>query len=116
MLDALKSLLTKPTLRLEALLDGVAGFTGVGHFRYALSPAGSADYETELKGVAGLRCELFAEGEFVATLACHDGKVAAKFNSRLGDPAIKLDAGDMIEIRQNGVAILTGTLHAAKVR
>lgn len=110
MLDALRSLLPKQTLRLETKLEGVAGFTGAGSFRYALSPAGSADYEAELRGVAGLRCELFAEGEFVATLACRDGKVAAKFNSRLGDPEIRLDAGAVIEIRQNGDVVLKGVL------
>lgn len=116
MLDILLRLLPKPARRLEAQLAGVAGHTGSGWFRYACSPNGSADYEAKLKGVAGLRCELCAQGEFVATLACRDGKVAAKFNSRLGDPAIRLDAGDVIEIRQNGVAILTGELYAPKLR
>lgn len=116
MLHALKRLLPKQPVRLEAKLDGVSGFTGAGLFRYALSPAGSADYETELKGVAGLHCELFAEGEFVATLACQDGKVAAKFNSRLGDPEIRLEAGALIEIRQNGEAILNGELHEPRLR
>ena len=113
MLDAFKRLLPKQTLKLETKLAGVAGFTGAGLFRYALSPAGSANYETGLQGVAGLRCELFAQGEFVATLDCRDGKVAAKFDSRLGDPEIRLGPGDTIEIRQNGGAILRGMLAAA---
>ncbi len=115
MLDALKRLLPKRTLRLESTLDGVLGFTGAGVFRYARSSAGSADYGIDAKGVAGLHCELFAQGEFVATLDCMDGKVAAKFDSRLGDPAIGLEAGDLIEIRQNGHAILKGVLKAAGV-
>ncbi len=115
MLDILLRFLPKPARRLEARLASVAGHTGSGWFRYACSPAGSTDYETELKGVAGLACELFAQGEFVAALACDDGKVSAKFDSRLGDPAIRLDAGDSVEIRQNGHAILKGVLKAAGI-
>lgn len=114
MLDALKRLSPRRTLRLQTKLAGVSGFTGAGLFRYALSPAGSADYEAELKGAAGLRCELFAGGEFVATLPCKDGKVAAKFDSRLGDPAIRLEAGGVIEIRQNGDVVLKGVLQSER--
>lgn len=91
-------------------LQGVSGFTGAGAFRYVVSPAGSANYETELTGVAGVKAELFVHGEFVAALPCKDGKAAAAFDSRLGDPAIRLEAGDLIEIRQNGCAILKGEL------
>lgn len=112
MIETLKRLLTIGGRRLEARLSGVAGFTGSGRFHYAVSPAGSADYVTELKGIAGLRCELFAQGEYVATLACNNGRVAAKFDTRLGDAEIRLDPGDVIEIRQNGCAILTGALKA----
>jgi hypothetical protein len=99
-------------LNFEAKMKGVAGFTGSGVVRYALSAAGSANYETTLRGVAGLRCELFVAGEYVATLACADGKVASKFDSRLGDPAIQLADGDAVEIRQNGGVILQGVLAA----
>lgn len=115
MLEILLRLLPKRTQRLEARLSGVAGHTGSGRFRYACSPAGSADYETEIKGVAGLRCELFAQGEFIAALACDDGKVSAKFDSRLGDPAIRLAAGGIVEIRQNGRPVLSGALKAAGI-
>ncbi|MCB2112928.1 MAG: hypothetical protein R3C42_05140 [Parvularculaceae bacterium] len=110
MFEALKILLARKTVRLDARLAGVAGFTGAGGFRYALSPAGSANYEVEAKGVAGLKADLFACGEFVAPLECDEGKVKAKFDSRLGDLAIRLKAGDLVEIRQNGGAILSGTL------
>lgn len=115
MLETLKSILSIGARRLETKLTGVAGFTGSGSFRYALSPAGSSHYEADLRGVAGLRCELLANGEFVSALDCRNGKVAAKFDSRLGDPAIRLDDGDVIEIRQNGGVILLGTLAAAQV-
>ena len=98
------------TRNFEASLKGVAGFTGSGVVRYALSAAGSANYETTLRGVAGLRCELFVAGEYVATLSCEDGKVEGKFDSRLGDPAIQLAAGDAVEIRQNGAVILQGAM------
>ena len=108
--ETLKGLLPWMTLRLDARLSGVAGFTGAGAFRYALSPAGSANYEVEAKGVAGLKAELYACGEFVAPLECEGGKVRAKFDSRIGDLAIRLSAGDLIEIRQNDGVILAGTL------
>lgn len=115
MLDALKHLLPRKATLLEARLNGVSGFTGAGTFRYALSPGGSCNYEIELRGVAGLRCELFAQGEFVATLDCRDGRVSAKFDSRLDDPGIYLSKDDTVEIRQNGDAILGGRLaHAEK--
>jgi hypothetical protein len=91
-------------------LQGVAGFTGAGAFRYAVSPAGSSNYEADLTGVAGVRAELFVHGEFVAIVPCKDGKAAAAFDSRLGDPAIKLKAGDLVEIRQNGCVVLSGAL------
>jgi hypothetical protein len=97
---------------LDARLEGVAGFTGAGSFRYALSPGGSCNYEIDARGVAGLRCELFVQGEFVATLDCRDGRVSAKFDSRLDDAAIRLTAGDIIEIRQNGDLIMAGALVA----
>lgn len=110
MLDALKRLLPRKATLLDTKLEGVAGFTGAGSFRYALSPGGSCNYEIEARGVAGLRCELFAQGEFVATLDCRGGKVSAKFDSRLDDPAIYLSKDDTVEIRQNGDVILSGRL------
>ncbi len=114
MIDALKGLLPWNARRLEARLDGVAGFTGGGSFRYALSAGGSANYETDLRGVAGLGCELFVEGEYVSLLDCKDGRVCAKFDSRLGDPAIRLSSGALVEIRQGGHSILQGRLTPAR--
>lgn len=110
MLETLKGILSYRTRQLETKLTGIAGFTGSGSFRYTLSSAGSSHYAADLRGVAGLRCELFAGGEFVSVLECRNGKVAARFDSRLGDPAIRLDDSDAIEIRQNGGIILQGTL------
>lgn len=110
MLSVLTSFLPLPGGAFETRLSGVKGFTGAGVFRYQRSRAGSAHYETEIKGLAGLRCELFVEGEFVAVLPCKDGKAAAKFDSRLGDPAISLAPGARIEIRQNGEPVLEGFL------
>lgn len=116
MLDALKGFLPWLTLRLETKLTGVAGFTGAGAFRYALSPAGSANYEVEAKGVAGRSAELFILGEFVATLDCDEGRLSAKFDSRIGDPAVWLAEGDIVEIRQNGGSVLSGTLKMCRLR
>ncbi len=110
MLDTTKGENPPGSRQLLAKLKGVAGFTGSGSFRYALSPAGSSNYEATLTGVAGLRCELFVEGEFIAQLSCRDGKVSARFDSRLGEPAIRLKKGDLVEIRQNGDVILEGAL------
>lgn len=113
MLTAIKSILPWRKRKLASRLEGVAGFTGSGQFRYVASRAGSTNYETELRGVAGLRAELFANGEFVAALDCRDGKASAAFDSRLGDPAIRLSADDVIEIRQNGCPVLKGVLKEA---
>ena len=109
MIASLKGVL-KSARVLHARLAGVAGFTGSGWFRYARSAAGSANYEVEAKGVAGQQAELFAHGEYIATVDVADGRVAARLDSRLGDPAILLNSGDVIEIRQNGDAIMAGAL------
>lgn len=113
MLDALRQLLPIGETSLEAELEGVDGYTGAGQFRYSVSRGGSTNYQAELKGVAGLRAELFAQGEFVAPIPCDKGRASAAFDSRLGDLAIRLHPGDLIEIRQNGFAILKGVLRAA---
>lgn len=110
MLSVLMNILPLAGGGFETKLAGVQGFTGAGVFKYQRSRAGSAHYETEVKGLAGLRCELFVSGEFVAVLPCKDGKAAAKFDSRLGDPAISLESGAKIEIRQNGQPVLEGFL------
>lgn len=94
----------------KARLVGVRGFTGAGVFKYQRSKGGSTIYSIEAQGVAGLKCALFADEDLIADLACKDGKVAGRFNSRLGDAAIRLEKGAAIEIRQNGVAVLTGAL------
>ena len=112
LLEDLMSVLGLGARVYRARLAGVEGYTGVGAFRYARSGEGSANYEVEAKGIAGLRAELFAHGEFVTTIDLKSGRAVAKFDSRLGDPEIFLEKGDVVEIRQNGCSIMAGALRA----
>ncbi len=110
MLRTLNQILPFGAFSLEAKLKGVAGYTGGGLFRYRTWPSGDVAYEADLRGLAGLRAELHVHGERMALLACRDGKASGQFDSRRGDPAIALAAGDIVEIRQHGCLILRGAL------
>ncbi|MFZ5617284.1 MAG: hypothetical protein ACOZAA_08190 [Pseudomonadota bacterium] len=114
MLNTLSRILPLRVLTLEARLKGVAGYTGSGLFRYVAWSSGHVTYDVDLRGVAGLRAVVIARGENVAPLAVKDGKAAKTFDSRRGDPAPALAAGDMIEIRQNGDVILQGVLKSER--
>lgn len=110
MLNTLSRILPLRVLTLEARLKGVAGYTGSGVFRYVAWSSGHVTYDIDLRGIAGLHAGIIARGVSLAPLAVKDGKAAKAFDSRRGDPAPALAAGDTIEIRQNGHAILAGVL------
>lgn len=110
MLDELKRALFRKALALETRLSGVSGHTGTGRFRYAAWSDGHVTYEADLKGIAGLKANIWAHGRLVAPLAVKDGKAAQKFDSREGAAAPALAEGDLVEIRQNGDVILQGEL------
>jgi hypothetical protein len=113
-LDELKRALSGKALALETRLSGVSGHTGTGRFRYAAWSDGHVAYEADLKGIAGLKANIWAHGRLLASLAVKDGKAVGKFDSRAGDAAPALAEGDLVEIRQNGDVILQGELIAER--
>ena len=110
MLARLSRLTATRTIRLGADLKGVAGFTGAGVVRYTEWSDGRRRIEAGLSGVAGLRAEIVVKGAPVGVLPCHEGVVAGRLETSRGAPIPALAAGDGVEIRQNGAAILKGAL------
>lgn len=113
LLEAITSVMPRPVERSDARLKGVAGFTGTGEVRFTAWPDGHVTVLADLRGVAGLRAELWARGEKIGPLAGDKGRISAHFDTRNGGPAVALAPGDAVEIRQNGNVILTGLLQKA---
>lgn len=105
--------LTGRLTRLEAALKGVAGFTGSGVVRYQRRADGRRLIEAGLSGLAGVRAEIVVRQAPVGAIACRDGEATGRLDSRAGAPIPPLEAGDAIEIRQNGVPVLRGVLARA---
>lgn len=116
MLAGLTKLTALKSPRLAALLKGVAGFTGGGVVRYTRRPDGRGKIEADLSGVAGLKVEVVVKAAPVGVLACRDGVVAGRLETAQGAPIPALEPGDLIEIRQNGAAILRGAFAPAQAR
>lgn len=96
---------------LEAKLEGVAGFTGRGEIEVSFWSQGYATVETELRGVAGLRAEVYVNDVCVGTVDIKDGRSDTEFDTRRTGITLIAEAGDRVEIRQNGDAILRGVLY-----
>lgn len=114
MLDSLRRAIAWKTRSLQSRLSGVDGYTGSGRFRYSVWSSGYVTFEVELRGVAGLKAEVWAKGAKVGRLAVADGRSAAGFDSRIDAPTISLTDGDVVEVRQNGDLILRGLLQATR--
>ncbi len=110
MLAGLSRFAPRRVIKLAAALKGVAGFTGAGAVRHCAWPDGHATLDADLFGIAGLKAEIIAKGDAVGTIACREGVASARLDTRTGAELMALKAGDMIEIRQNGVVILRGAL------
>ncbi len=110
MLARLSRLAARRIVKLEAALKGVAGFTGAGIVRCAVWSDGRRTAEADLTGIAGLKADLVIKAAPVGALACRDGAVAGKLDTARGAPIPAFDAGDTVEVRQNGVVILKGAL------
>lgn len=102
--------LTGGAQRLEAVLKGVAGFTGSGVVRYFVRADGTRRIDAEIFGIAGRRAEIAVGGAPLVEVTCDDGSGDGHFDSAVGAPLPVLCAGDMVEVRQNGVAVLRGML------
>jgi hypothetical protein len=113
LLNVIRSLPIFRRRRLEAKLKGVAGFTGGGAFRYTARPPARIRYELDLKGVAGLKAELWLRGAFIFEFELDNGKAAIDIESGLDAPPIAAREGETVLVRQNGDVILSGKLSAA---
>lgn len=109
-IDQLAGVLVRPVGRAEASLKGVAGFTGAGDVRFSAWHDGHVTLTAELRGVAGVKAELWARGLLVAPLAGDKGIFTVRLNSNAGWVPVALAPGDAVEIRQNSAVILTGML------
>jgi len=110
MLNAVRALAIFRHRRLEAKLKGVAGFTGSGVMRYVARPPARVRYEIDLKGVAGLKAELWMRGARICEFPIDNGRASVDIRSGQGAPAIAASAGETVSIRQNGDVILSGRL------
>ncbi|MDZ7628810.1 MAG: hypothetical protein U5J99_10460 [Parvularculaceae bacterium] len=97
-------------VKFAATLKGVAGYTGKGAVRAETRSDGSRRIDADLSGIAGLKAEIVVKEAPVGALACCDGVVIGRLETAHGAPIPDLQAGDVIEIRQNGVTILKGVL------
>jgi hypothetical protein len=113
MLAGLSRLRPPKATRLGVSLDSVAGFTGGGEIRYTERPGQRRRIEADLTGVAGLKVEVVVHSSPVGALSCREGAVTGRLETDKGAPIPALAAGDLVEIRQNGVAILRGRLQRA---
>jgi hypothetical protein len=113
MLAGLSRLAPRRVIKLQAALKGVAGFTGSGVVRAETRDDGRRRIDADLSGIAGLKAEVVIGVSPIGALACRDGAVSGRLETARGAPIPDLRAGDKIEIRQNGVAILRGILTIA---
>lgn len=113
LLGAIRNWAAFKARRYEARLKGVAGFTGVGVFRYIARPPARIRYELDVKGVAGLKAELWLRGAFICEFALENGKATVSIPSSRSVPAIAVREGEAVVVRQNGDAILSGRLQPA---
>ncbi len=110
MLAGLSQLTALGAVRLAVALKGVAGFTGSGQVRFVETSTWRRRVDAELSGLAGLKAELVLNGAAFCTLDCNDGAARGRFDSAEGVGIPALCEGDIVEVRQNGVAVLKGDL------
>lgn len=99
--------------RLRAALKGVAGFTGSGFVRFFEKPNWGRRIDADLSGLGGLKADIIVNGAWLGALECRAGAAAGRFDGARGASIPSLCEGDIVEIRQNGVAVLRGALERA---
>ena len=110
MLQKLAQLLPVKTQDLEAKLRGVAGHTGWGEIEITFWRSGRATFEVELRGVAGLKAQVYLNNEFLIEADLKDGYFDKTFDTRNLGIELQAAVGDVVSVRQNGDEILTGVL------
>ncbi len=104
----------EPRLILESRLQGVNGFTGRGDIEISSWRSGVRKMGVGLTGIAGLNADIFIDGAHCQTIPLENGAVHFTANTSRGDNVPDITTGAQIEIRQNGEAILGGTLSPKK--
>ncbi len=113
MIETLLNILPPLRADLAVKLTGVNGFTGAGEIGFIARRNGARSIEIELRGVAGREAVVYAEDQPVATLRFDHGHASQVLATEKGDDVPALFYGAAIEIRQNGEAILKGSLTRA---
>ncbi|MEL6362987.1 MAG: hypothetical protein AAFR21_18115 [Pseudomonadota bacterium] len=110
MFGALARIFPVKTRELEAKLTGVQGHTGYGEVEIDYWSNGRAQVEVELRGIAGLAADLVVAGRPVGTVPLDNGRADYDFDAQPLSEAFQAQDGDIVEIHQNGIAVLHGVL------
>ena len=95
---------------LEAKLAGVDGFTGRGDISLTIWNSGEKTLDVALRGVAGKTAGVYAGDTLIAEVAIVNGRADTSLHSRKGAVLPDLTPDTRIDVRQNGQAILSGSL------
>ncbi len=99
-------------IALNTKLQGVNGFTGNGDVAFLFWRSGAKKIDIGLNGVAGRTADVFLNDAHYQAMPLENGAARFTLNTSRGDPVPDLAPGASVEIRQNGEAILGGTLDA----
>ena len=113
MLRALLKVLPYRRAAFDARLAGVNGFTGRGDIAFTLWNSGEKTMEVALRGVAGRSAEIYEGDALIAEVAIVNGRADTAFHTRKGAVLPDLGPEARLDIRQNGHAILSGSLKKA---
>jgi hypothetical protein len=97
---------------LRSRLQGVNGFTGHGDVAFLFWRSGAKKIDIGLSGVAGRTADVFIDDALYQAMPLDNGAARFTVNTSHGDSVPDLAPGAKVEIRQNGEAILGGTLDA----
>jgi len=97
-------------LALDSRLQGVNGFTGHGEVAFLFWRSGAKKIDIGLSGVAGRSADIFIDDAHYQAMPLNNGTVRFTVKTSCGNIVPDLTPGAKVEIRQNGEAILGGTL------
>jgi hypothetical protein len=99
-------------IALISRLQGVNGFTGHGDIAFLFWRSGAKKFDIGLSGVAGRSADVFIDDAHYQAMPLDNGAARFTVTTSRGDSVPDLAPGAKFEIRQNGEAILGGTLNA----
>ncbi len=97
-------------IALNSRLQGVNGFTGHGDIAFLFWRSGAKKIDIGLSGVAGRSADIFIDDTLYQAMPLDNGAARFSVKTSSGDIVPDLAPGAKVEIRQNGEAILSGTL------